>query len=311
MLALASLFFCSPVLAEAPAAAQTEPADAKEWIRSMREAGLRLQFQGVAAYWRNEQLRILRIRHEVVNGQEREQVEALDDTNGDDAAPMSDTNAEIQGLGNNPSRMGNWPLNLALAERYYRFTFGREGRISGRNAREIVITPLDGARYGRRVWIDRESYLPLKHELIAPDGRILEQFVFAELTVSDTPPTVDRAAVNNSPPLMGHVPVQQSIDALTWRLDNVPRGYRIVSYARHAAPNNPLFEHLLLSDGFSSVSVYIEEAQRVFPNDGRLRHLGAMHVFTRQTGRYRITVMAEAPARTVIQIAQGVHRGEP
>lgn len=277
----------------------------------MREAGLRLRFQGVAAYWRNEQLHVLRVRHEVVNGQEREQVEALDNTNGDDAPPLSDTTTERRGPGNNLSRMGNSPLNLALAERYYRFAVGREGRISGRNVREIVITPLDDARYGRRVWIDRESHLPLKHELIAPDGRILEQFVFAELTVSDAPPSTDQAAANDSPALMGHVPVQQAIDTLTWRLDNVPRGYRIVAYARHNAPNSSGIEHLMLSDGFSPISVYIEEAPRAFPNDGRLRHLGAMHVFARQAGRYRITVMAEAPGSTVMQIAQGVHRGEP
>jgi sigma-E factor negative regulatory protein RseB len=310
VLALAGLLFCGPLSAATSDKTQTEPADAKEWIRSMREAGLRLQFHGVAAYWRNEQLGILRIRHEVVNGQEREQVEALDSTDGEDIAPLSATNTETGGAEHNPSRIGNWPLNLSMAERYYRFAIGREGRITGRNAREIVITPLDEARYGRRVWIDRESRLPLKHELIAPDGRILEQFVFAELTISESPPPVDQIPANDSPPLMGMVPVQQAIDTLAWRLDNVPKGYRIVAYARHNAPNNALVEHLLLSDGFSSISVYIEETQRAFPNDGRLRHLGAMHVFTRQLGQYRITVMAEAPAHTVIRIAQGVRRGE-
>lgn len=277
----------------------------------MREAGLHLHYQGIGASWQNDQLRILRIRHEVLNGQEREQVEALDNTNGDDAAPLGDTSAEPRSPGNNPSRMGNWPLNLTLAGRYYRFALGREGRISGRNVQEIVITPLDEARYGRRVWIDKESRLPLKHELISPDGRILEQFVFAELTVLDAPLSADQAAANDSPPLMGHVPVQQAIDTLTWRLENVPKGYRIVAYARHNAPNNSVIEHLLLSDGFSPISVYIEEALRAFPNDGRLRHFGAMHVFSRQAGEYRITVMAEAPAATVTQIAQGVRRGEP
>lgn len=311
VLALASLFYCTTLLAETSDAGRTEPADAKEWIRSMREADLRLQFQGVAAYWRNEQLHLLRIRHEVVNGQEREQVEALDNTNGDDAAPLSDTNAETRGFGDNPSRMPNRPLNLALAERYYRFSIGREGRIGGRNAREIVITPLDDARYGRRVWIDRESRLSLKHELIAPDGRILEQYVFAELTISDAAPAAEQPAANDASSPMGRMPVQQAIDTLTWRLDDVPRGYRIVAYARHNAPNNSVTEHLLLSDGFSPISVYIEDARRALPTDGGVRHIGAMHVFSRQAGRYRITVMAEAPASTVSQIAQGVHRGEP
>lgn len=311
VLAFASLLFCGPLPAEAPGEARTDSGDAKEWVRSMRDASSRLYFQGVAAYWRNERLGILRIRHEVAGTQEREWVETLDNTDGEDAAPLSGADAETRGLKNNPSRIGNWPLNLALAERYYRFATGREGRIAGRNAREIVITPLDDARYGRRVWIDRESRLPLKHELIAPDGRILEQFVFAELTVSSPPPSTDQAAADDSPPLMSHVPVQQAIDALTWRLDNVPKGFRIAAYARHNTPDNTIIEHLLLSDGFSSISVYIEETPGAFPDDGRLQHIGSMHVFAMQSGRYRITVMAEAPANTVIKIAQGVRRGEP
>lgn len=277
----------------------------------MREAGLHRQFQGVAAYWRNEQLRILRIRHEVMNGQVREQVEALDSTYTDDASPWNDPNEASRGSGNTLSRMGNWPLNLTLAERYYRFSVGREGRIGNRNAREIVVTPLDDARYGRCVWIDRETRLPLKQQLVAPNGRILEQFVFTELTVADTSPSPDPAAVNGTATPPAPPPVQQAIDTLSWRLDDVPKGYRIIAYTRHNAPNASPVEHLMLSDGFSPISVYIEESPRAFPDDGRLRHFGSLHAFARQAGRYRITVMAEAPPSTVIRIAQGARRGDP
>jgi sigma-E factor negative regulatory protein RseB len=308
VLALAGVFFCAPLAAEARK--QDVAADAKEWLRAMRASSGRWNFQGIAAYWRYDHLRTLRIRHEVVNGKEREQIEALDDTDGDVAAPSGPMNAETQnilawGVNQTPSPTGSGPLDLSLAERYYHFDMGQAGRIAGRNALEIIIAPLDTARYGRRIWIDRDSRLPLKHELIAPDGRILEQFVFAQIEVGEP------AAASVTPPSVGHAPSRQPLDSLAWRLDNVPKGYRIVAYTRHNAPKGPVIEHLLLSDGFSSISVYIEETPDALPDEGRVRRFGAMHVFSRQAGRHRVTVMAEAPASTVIQIAQGVRRGEP
>lgn len=313
VLALAGVFFCGPALAETPNAVEAEPADAKEWLRSMREAGTRLNFQGIAAYWQHGHLRTLRIRHEVVNGQVREHVEALDNTAGEDPAPASTVTAETpeaaeRALGDHPPLLGDWPLDLTRAERYYRFAIGREGRIAGRNTREIVIAPLDDERYGRRLWIDRKSRLPLKYEIIATGGRVLEQFVYAELNISASPGNAEGTA-SSVPPPVAHALEQQAIDSLAWRLDNVPRGYRIVAYARHNAPDTPVIEHLLLGDGFSSISLYIEETSRSFPHDERIRHFGAMRAFSRRAGHYRVTVIAEAPAKTVIGIAKGVRRG--
>jgi sigma-E factor negative regulatory protein RseB len=61
-----------------------------------------------------------------------------------------------------------------------------------------------------------------------------------------------------------------------------------------------------MSDGFSSVSVYIEK------RDGRIkpgvRKLGAASVDSVKLGDYEVTVMGEVPQKTVELIANGVRK---
>jgi sigma-E factor negative regulatory protein RseB len=61
---------------------------------------------------------------------------------------------------------------------------------------------------------------------------------------------------------------------------------------------------LLLSDGFSSISVY-REAKAGDIQLG-LQTLGSVNSFSRVIDNFQITVLGEVPAQTVQFIAQGV-----
>lgn len=70
-----------------------------------------------------------------------------------------------------------------------------------------------------------------------------------------------------------------------------------------------LVDHLVLSDGFASVSVYLENKKLAIP--AGFRSAGAINSFSRVLDDYLITVMGEVPAATVRMIAEGVRLKSP
>ena len=100
------------------------------------------------------------------------------------------------------------------------------------------------------------------------------------------------------------------LESLNWSLRRVPEGFQIVSYSLFMRPpaNQPI-EHVLLSDGFSTVSVYIEK--RGNPVNAGAYRLGAVNVETAALSDHVVTVMGEVPAKTVGLIASGIQPKAP
>ena len=73
---------------------------------------------------------------------------------------------------------------LDSAGQMYRLSEESRTRISGREARVLVVEPQDDLRYGYRVWIDESSAMPLKTQLQTAAGRVVEQLVFTELSLA-------------------------------------------------------------------------------------------------------------------------------
>ena len=57
-----------------------------------------------------------------------------------------------------------------------------------RDTRVITVTPKDEFRYGYRLWIDESTAMPLKTQLCDAHGHVIEQIVFASLTLSSRIP---------------------------------------------------------------------------------------------------------------------------
>lgn len=69
--------------------------------------------------------------------------------------------------------------------------------------------------------------------------------------------------------------------------------------------DDPSVEHIMLSDGFSSVSIYIDQLKDKTIKD-QFRRIGAINSYTRKVQDYLITVMGEVPERTVRVIGDGL-----
>ena len=69
--------------------------------------------------------------------------------------------------------------------------------------------------------------------------------------------------------------------------------------------------HIVYSDGLAAVSVFIEPLPKTRPAQN-LSHQGAVHIYMRPVSDHMVTVLGEAPAATVMQIANSLEfRGAP
>ncbi|WP_228125203.1 MucB/RseB C-terminal domain-containing protein [Candidatus Methylospira mobilis] len=313
MLQLLSL--CALLLLTPPVYAANEP-DAQVWLAEMRFAMSHLNYRGTVTYSRNNQIEILRVYHGVVDGVEHERILSVN-------SPMREVIREqgkvtcyfpesrslsTKESGRERPFLRDLPEDLNGLARYYVIKPGEAGVVAQRSAHLIAIDPRDAYRYKRALWVDDETRLPLKYELIDENGNVIEQMLFSDLSLEKKLPASDLAA-STHPDASWTVKHNENLpaDKLRWTLSNVPEGFGLTSYTRlKRGGSEHEIDHILLSDGLSSVSVYTEE----LPGEGLSTHrrkMGAISLYARQIGNYQITVLGEVPFKTVKAIGDGIH----
>lgn len=289
---------------------------AEQLLNEMRSAMTASTFRGIVTYSRNNRVENMEILHTAAGGIEREKLVTLNGPvrevvrHGHEVkCYFPDSGALF--IGAKPSGKSAFvdlPDDFAKLGPYYEFTLGRRERIAQREAQEVKISPRDDLRYARRIWVDLTSHLALKVELLDEQNEVMEQMVFSSLQLDsaispkdfDLSPSQKQLKWETSE----HTPVP--IESLRWRLQNVPPGFQIVSFSRvKQAPGDRSIEHLLLSDGLSSISVYFDRVgDRLVV--GQPRETGAIHAFSRKIGDYAVTTMGEVPAKTVEHVGNGI-----
>ncbi len=301
----------------ASAAFAADPADAAEkLLNTMRSAMAELTYRGIVAYSKNNEVENMEVLHSVVDGVEHEKLITLN-------GPMREVVRQGQAVkcyfpdskmvfsGSKPSGKSAFvslPEDFLKLRVNYEFSLGRRDRIAQRDAQEVRIQPRDDLRYGRRIWIDLASKLALKVELLDERNNVVEQMVFSSLDL-DAPIAAKDLDLSPDQSLLQwetseHVPLP--IESLRWRLQNVPAGFQIVAFSRVKQPaDRRSIEHLLLSDGLSSISVYFDRVGEKLVV-GQPRNTGAIHSFSRKIGEYAVTSMGEVPQKAVEYLANGI-----
>jgi len=188
----------------------------------------------------------------------------------------------------------------------YQLLVGEEESVVMRPAYVVSVEPIDGYRYRRKIWIDKASFLPLKTEVYDLSEVTVEQVVFTNIEVGSQLTFVNTEDVSKGVDVKHvHQSELAPIHEASFILQNLPLNFYLVFFTHmNREDSTQGVEHVLLSDGFSSVSVY-KEAKADDTQEG-LQTLGSVKSFTHVIDNFQITVMGEVPARTVQFIAQGV-----
>lgn len=295
---------------------EAPPPTAVDWLTEMRRAVAELSYKGVIAYLRDKEVDSFQLFHSAGPGTEQERLVSMN-------SPLREVvrNAEkvtcyfpdtrtvfVESKPAKRSVLLDIPADMVQLSRYYRVGLQGQETIARRLAQVVSIEPRDGYRYARLVWVDTDSKLPLKFELLDEDGQTVEQVMFTTLSVEQSIPREELEPSVPADSFAWRTNVREVLPlaSLRWTLQNVPEGFQIISYTRmNRPPDDHPVEHILMSDSFSSVSIYIEEKSGV-PAKEHPRKVGAIHADSIVIDGHLVTVMGEVPERTVEAIAKGL-----
>lgn len=215
------------------------------------------------------------------------------------------------------------PNNLATLRQLYHVQLAGEDRIAGWPAQILEMLPKDQYRYGFRLWLARDNGLLLRCDLLGEQGKVVEQVMYSQLSTMKQipPPGVPDLKTWRVVDLDEHQQPLSEADNEQWSVTQLPAGFRLVQSgsmpALGAAENDasepgtvPRVQHLIFSDGMTSVSVFVE--QRV-PDNKLLvgvSRMGAVNAFGQSLNGHHVTVMGEVPMVTVRQIAQSIVKSQ-
>ncbi|ECE7566813.1 TPA: sigma-E factor regulatory protein RseB [Salmonella enterica] len=188
---------------------------------------------------------------------------------------------------------------------YYDFISVGRTRIADRLCEVIRVVARDGTRYSYIVWMDMDTKLPMRVDLLDRDGETLEQFRVIAFTVSqDIGSNMQALAKANLPPLLS-VPGGEKTK-FNWSPSWVPQGFSEVSSSRRSLPtmDNLPIESRLYSDGLFSFSVNVNRATQ--NSSDQMLRTGRRTVYSSVRDNAEITIVGELPPQTAKRIADSI-----
>jgi sigma-E factor negative regulatory protein RseB len=307
---------------------------ARDWIARMNTALLTRNYEGVLVHQVGPKREVLRIVHRVQDGRMDERV-ALVSTDGPGREFVRKGSEWVayypeQKIALVQTRNRSYGFLTALngindnSSRYYNIADAGPVSLHGRAAQLIRLEPLDALRYGYRFWLDTGTGLPLKTQLVARSGEVLEETAFINLSLPEKipddllKPEVDTKGfrwMNRDVPM--HTP---SLTAnYSPRKELLPAGFRVRIFtapAEEARAQGPR-TRFIVSDGIAWVSVFVEKADKEAADKDRqlakangradgVVMMGSSAVYVTHADGVRITVVGEVPPATVRSIAEAV-----
>lgn len=296
------------------AAADDQILTPQQWLEKMNHAMKTLNYHGTVIFMKNGQLDTMKYQHGVDQGIELERLSSLNSPLREVTRKASEVSCLFRETGRkvinhhpiDSSFIVNVPQDTANLDNFYILTTAGRESVAMQPTQIISIQPRDVLRYARKIWVETLHFLPLKAEAYDENGAILEQVVFTEMAV-DGGKRDDSKDIDENTLQIKHIHAAQAepIEHAPFVLNNWPAGFRTVFFIRNSLDQSrKAVDHLLISDGFSSVSVYFG------PKDDDtvqgLHSLGSVHSFSRVIDNFQLTVLGEVPAKTVEYIASGI-----
>lgn len=191
----------------------------------------------------------------------------------------------------------------SLTKGYQLITTGRT-RVSGRAAQQVRIVSRDNSRYNFQLWLDEETGMLLKLNMVDLQGKLLEQVQVTGLTMQSEPAAYF-AKINRSA-LPSAARIYPKSRKHQWEVQYLPVGMQEVKReTRRLAITGQVVEYKLFSDGLVDVSVYVQPAKDSLDSDVVL--VNSTNTFLSLTnGQVQITVIGKIPPPTANEIAHSI-----
>lgn len=301
----------------------TAQSGARQWIQRMNQALATRNFDGVLKHSYGKHEQVLRIVHRIQDGEMIERVASTDGSGyeqrrkGSTFARYFPDLRQVE-VSTRQRSFGFLPaLNGidALTTRHYDMVDAGKARLLGRDVQLIRLEAKDALRYGYRFWLDRQSAMPLKVQLVTQDGRVVKEIAFISPpalpdSISDDQLKVavdtegfrfvrrDRRTPMHNPELKRAYLPQAAL---------LPPGYRTRTFnspAEEAMAAGPR-ARFIVSDGISWADVFLAPANGE-PPPARGIDMEPLATYLLRHGDVQVTVVGEVPLAAAKAIAEAV-----
>ena len=293
--------------------ANTE-SEARGWLDKMAAALHEQDYQGIFTYVRGGDFNTMQIVHKFVDGEERERLlqlngEKLEIQRVDEDVICRHENTDHVDLEHHvPIGPFSSKFNESLVayQDFYGIKLHGEGRIAGRPAMKLAISPRNNDRYGYLLWLDKETGLLLQSHMIDVDKkRVREIFQFSAIEIGPSTGSTSLASSMSEDAiqhrLSGELVVysKEKRNKPRWRVAWLPNGFKAVPVSGS--------DRFHFTDGLATFSVFVEPVGNSVLPDSATR-VGGTVVITRRLKQRegQITVVGEAPYSIAERVAESV-----
>lgn len=296
-----------------------------EWLEFMNRAFVERNYDGVFSYFDGADLSTLRVVHSIIDGVQRERLIHLNGApreiirRGDDVTCVLQPGDEMLAL---EASIPSGPFARAFARslegvtEHYELILQGADRIANRTTTVLELSPRDHDRYGYRLWLDDDTGLLLRSELIDMAGARLEIFQFAHVAIDEPIAAATLEPDSRDGTVTNHLtlaPSQATTSPGTsrWHAAWVPKGFAMAAWdlRRTPATRAPV-NTLMYSDGLAAFTVFIED----MPEAGAATFVsrsGATVAVTHMTSGpderpVLVTVVGELPVDTAQRVARSI-----
>ena len=291
-----------------------------EWLERMNHALTTRSYDGTFSHWHGGRVEMLRIIHRLQDGTVSERLASLDGsgrefirTGTNLTCYLPDRRTVLVEQRPPEQSLVSFPTVNDRTATFYDIREVGHTRLNRRETHVITVSPKDEFRYGYRLWIDDSTAMPLKTQLCDAHGHVIEQIVFASLTLSShLPDSLFKPEVSTEGfQWLRNDAARQApgAAALAWNAMRLPPGFRMTVRSAQVLPGSSnAVDHLVFTDGFASVSVFVERqtapaGQPAVPESATV---GSSSAFSTVVDGHKITAVGEVPLATVRFIASQV-----
>ena len=294
--------------------------DGMYWLRRVMQAVREQNYRGIFVYHHGGRSETTRITHRFERGREQELLEVLDGS----PREVLRTDQEVQCFlpetrtvlierrSQRHALPALLPDSLAELTNYYVISKGALERVAERDGQMVLLTPRDDLRYAHRFWVDVASGLLLKAGMQDERGQLVETFAFTQLQVGGPIPAAALSARWQKQSRSWQVRhIEASAADITnpvWQFNQSLPGFRQLAHMTRRTPGGDVSgQHFVYSDGLAAISVFIDPRPRdeLSPPLGMSR-LGALNVYQRTLGDYRVLLLGEVPALALQRLGDSV-----
>ncbi|MFW2374163.1 MAG: MucB/RseB C-terminal domain-containing protein [Gammaproteobacteria bacterium] len=292
----------------------------ESWLDKMSQAMNTTNFEGTLIIRQQDQLQALKVRHGMNDDGLWERLESLTGEareiirhNSKVTTIFPQRNLVTVSRESAPMSLhSRLPSDMDVLKKLYTVKATGFDRVAGRHTRVLELVPLDKFRYGYKFWLEKDSGLLLKCDLLDEQKQVVEQLMFSDLKIlKQLPDNIDRISSDISSYKMVDLDMGKvNHNKSTWMASHLPQGFTMTS--NNIRPSvKGIRHHIMYSDGMASVSVFIEKHHPYETTLMGVSRMGALNVYSFHRDENHVTVIGEVPVATVRLIGQSIREQKP